>query len=163
MFFVSHIPSASHYCSTMLTVYYGMYLYLHPRTFFWPDWHIGQAGSEVKCLWKYNLTNEERGTDEYILQLPLPSIRISSVQFNWVTQSCPTLSDPMNHSTPGLPVHHQLPDFTQTHVRRVSDTIQLSHPLLSPSPPASNPSQHQSIFQWVNSLHEVANVLEFQF
>ena len=66
-----------------------------------------------------------------------------SVQFSSVTQSCPTLCDPMNSSTPGLPVHHQLPEFTQTHVHRVSDTIQPSHPLSSPSPPAPNPSQHQ--------------------
>ena len=68
----------------------------------------------------------------------------------------------MNRSMPGLPVHHQLPEFTQTHVHRVHDAIQLSHPLSSPSPPALNPSQHQSLFQWVNSLHEVAKVLEFQ-
>ena len=65
-------------------------------------------------------------------------------QFSSVAQSCPTLCDPMNRSTPGLPVHHQLPEFTQTHVHRVSDAIQPSHPLLSPSPPAPNPSQHQS-------------------
>jgi len=85
-----------------------------------------------------------------------------SVQFSSVAQSCPTLCDPMNRSTPGLPVHHQLPEFTQTHVHRVSDTIQPSHPLSSPSPPAPNPSQHQSLFQWVSSSHEVAKVLEFQ-
>ena len=78
-----------------------------------------------------------------------------------VTQSCPTLCDPMNRSTPGLPVHHQLPKFTQTHVHRVSDAIQASHPLSSPSPPAPNPSQHQSLFQCVNSSHEVAKVLEY--
>ena len=71
------------------------------------------------------------------------------------------LCDPMNCSTPGLPVHHQLSEFTQTHVHRVSDAIQPSHPLSSPSP-APNPSQHQSLFQCVNSLHEVAKVLEFQ-
>ena len=70
-----------------------------------------------------------------------------SVQFSSVTQSCPTLGDPMNHSTPGLPVHHQLPEFTQTHVHRVSDAIQQSHPLLSPSPPAFNLSWHQGLFQ----------------
>ena len=64
-----------------------------------------------------------------------------------VTQSCLTLCDPMNRSTPGLPVHHQLPEFTETHVHRVSDAIQPSHPLSSPSPPAPNPSQHQSLFQ----------------
>ena len=70
-----------------------------------------------------------------------------SVQFSSVAQSCPTLCDPMNHSTPGLPVHHQLLEFTQTHVHRVSDVIQPSHPLSSPSPSAPNPSQHQSLFQ----------------
>jgi len=69
------------------------------------------------------------------------------IQFSSVTQSCPTLCDPMNHSMPSLPVHHQLPEFTQTHVHRVSDAIQPSHPLASPSPPALNPSQHQSLFQ----------------
>ena len=72
---------------------------------------------------------------------------LSSVQFSSVTQSCPTLGNPMNCSTPGLPVHHQLLEFTQTHVHRVSDAIQPSHPLSSPSPPAPNPSQHQSLFQ----------------
>ena len=72
------------------------------------------------------------------------------------------LCNPMNRSMPGLPVHHQLRDFTQTHVHRVSDAIQASHPLLSPSPPAPNPSQDQGLFQWVNSSHEVAKVLEFQ-
>ena len=73
--------------------------------------------------------------------------RIASVQFSSVTQSCPTLCNPMNRSTPGLPVHHQLPEFTQTHVHQVGDAIQPSHPLSSPSPPARNPSQHQSLFQ----------------
>ena len=87
---------------------------------------------------------------------------IPLVQFSLVAQSCPTLCDPMNRSTPGLPVHHQLPEFTQTHVHLVGHTIQPSHPLLSPSPPAPNPSQHQGLFQWVNSSHEVAKVLEFQ-
>ena len=86
----------------------------------------------------------------------------SSVQFSSVAQSCLTLCDPINRSTPGLPVHHQLPEFTQTHVHLVSDAIQLSHPLLFPSPHAPNRSQHQSLFQWVNSSHEVAKVLEFQ-
>ena len=68
-------------------------------------------------------------------------------QFSSVSQSCLTLCDPMNHSTPGLPVRHQLPEFTQTHVHQVSDAIQPSHPLSSPSPSAPNPSQHQSLFQ----------------
>ena len=82
--------------------------------------------------------------------------------FSSVAQSCLTLCDPMNCSTPGLPVHHQPPEFTQTHVHQVSDAIQPSHPLSSSSPPAPNPSQHQNLFQWVNSSHEVAKVLEFQ-
>ena len=87
---------------------------------------------------------------------------MNSLQFSSVAQSCLTLCDPMNHSTPGLPVHHQLPEFTQTHVHQVGDAIQPSHPLSSPSPLAPNSSQHQSLFQLVNSLHEVAKVLEFQ-
>ena len=86
----------------------------------------------------------------------------SSVQFSSIAQSCPTFCSPMNCSTPGLPVHHQLPESTQTHVHRVGDAIQPSHPLSSPSPHAPNPSQHQSVFQWVNSSREVAKVLEFQ-
>ena len=69
------------------------------------------------------------------------------VQFSSVAQSCPTLCNPMNHSTPGLSVHHQLPEFTQTHIHRVSDAIQPAHPLSSPSPSAPNPSQYQSFFQ----------------
>ena len=85
-----------------------------------------------------------------------------SVRFSSVAQSCPTLCDPMSLSMPGLPVHHQLLEFTQTHVHWVGDAIQPYHSLSSPSPPAPNPSQHQGLFQWVNSLHEVAKVLEFQ-
>ena len=85
-----------------------------------------------------------------------------SVQFSLVSQSCPTLCDPMNRSTPGLSVHHQLPEFTQTHIHRVSDAMQPSHPLYSPSSPAPNPSHNQSLFQWANSSHEVAKVLKFQ-
>ena len=83
-------------------------------------------------------------------------------QCSSVAQSCPTLCDLMNHSTPGLPVHHQLLEFTQTHVYQVGDAIQPSHPLSSPFPPAPNPSQHQGLFQWVKSSHEVATVLQFQ-
>ena len=84
------------------------------------------------------------------------------LQFSSVAQSCLNLCNPMNHSTPGLPVHHQLPEFTQTHFHRVGDAIQSSHPLSPPSPPDPNPSQHQCLFQLVNSSHEVAEVLEFQ-
>ena len=85
-----------------------------------------------------------------------------SYQFSSVAQSCPTPCDPINCSTPGLPVHHKLLEFSQTHAHWVDDAIQPSHPLLSPSPPAPNPSQHQGLFQRVNSSHEVARVLEFQ-
>ena len=92
-----------------------------------------------KWCWENWSTTCKRMKLEYFLT--------PSVQFSSVAQSCPTLCDPMNHSTPGLPVHHQLPEFTQTHVHQVSDAIQPSHPLSSPSPPAPNPSQHQSLFQ----------------
>ena len=94
------------------------------------------------------------------LKASFPVFIFSSVQFSRSVVS--TLCDPMNCSTPGLPVQHQLPEFTQTHVHRVSDAIQPSYPLSSSSSPALNPSQHQSLFQWVNSSHEVAKVLEFQ-
>ena len=80
-----------------------------------------------------------------------------------VTQSCPTLCDPMNRSMPGLPVHHQLPESTQTHVHRVGDTIQPSHPLSPPSLPALSLSQHQGLFQWVSSSHQVAKYWSFSF
>ena len=85
-----------------------------------------------------------------------------SVQFSSVAQSCPTLCDPTDCSTPGFFVHHQLPERTQIHVHRVGDAIQPSHPLSSPSPPAFNLSQHQGLFQWDSSLRQVAKVLEFQ-
>ena len=93
-----------------------------------------------KVIWK------ECDHDKYIefSCYPLPS---SCFIIRSVAQLCPTLCDPMNRSMPGLPVHHQLPEFTETHVHRVSDAIQPSHSLSSPSPPAPNPSQHQSLFQ----------------
>ena len=84
------------------------------------------------------------------------------VQFSSVAQLYLTLCDPMNRSTLGLPVHHKFPEFTQTHAHRVGDAIQPSHPLSSPSPPAFNLSQHQGLFKWVSSSHQVAKVLEFQ-
>ena len=90
------------------------------------------------------------------------AVFITSVQFSWVSQSCPTLWNPINHSMPGLPVQHKLLEFTQTHVHWVSDAIQPSHPLPSPSPPAPNLSQNQGLFKWVSSSHQVAKVLEFQ-
>ena len=85
-----------------------------------------------------------------------------TIQLGSVAQSCPTLCDSMDCSTTGLPVHHQLPEFTQTHVHGVGDAIQPSQPLSSPSPPTFNLSQHQGLFRWVSSSHQVAKVLEFQ-
>ena len=89
----------------------------------------------------YSTTIPRNGLEEMKNKLALEL----TIQFSSVAQSCPTLCDPMNRSTPGLPVHHQLPEFTQTHVHRGSDTIQPSHPLSSLSPPAPNPSQHQGL------------------
>ena len=87
---------------------------------------------------------------------------LPTVQFSSVAQSCPTLCYPVNHSMPGLPVHHQLPGFTQTHVHWVGDAIQPPHPLSSPSPPAFSLSQHQGLFQWVSSSHQVEFQLQYQ-
>ena len=105
-----------------------------------------RAWKKLERGWEISLINQDR--------------KVIFIQFSSVTQSCLTLCDPMNCSTPGLPVHHQLPEFTQTHAHRVGDAIQPSHPLSSPPPPAPNPSQR--LFQWVNSSHEVAKVLVFQ-
>ena len=92
----------------------------------------------------------------------LPPLLENSHQFSSVAQSCPILCNPMDCRTPGLPVHHQLLGSTQTHVHWVSDAIQPSHPLSSPSPPTFNHSQNQGLFQWVSSSHQVSKVLEFQ-
>ena len=116
-------------------------------------------------LWSWRLLRvpwTARRSNQSTLKEISPGISLED-QIRSVTQSCLTRCKPMNHRTPGLPVHHQLPEFTQTQVHRVSDAIQPSHPLSSPSPPAPNPSQHLSLFQWVNSSHEVAKVLEFEF
>ena len=126
---------------------------------------VGHSVSEIKK--KKEVSNSEKA--KVLMKLWSESnssgywgVTVGSIQFSSVAQSCPTLCDPMNRSMPGLPVYHQLPEFTQTHVHRVGDAIQPSHPLSSPSPPAPNPSQHQGLFQWVNSAHAVANGLEFQ-
>ena len=108
--------------------------------------------SEAEWAGKSNWRGGGKGSQDRPCQPPRPLqgphlLYTSSDQIRSVAQSCPTLCDPMNRSTPGLPVHHQLPEFTQTYVHRVSDAIQPSHPLSSPSPLAPNPSQHQSLFQ----------------
>ena len=105
----------------------------------------------------------EKGVHQGCILSPCSFNLCAEFQLSSVSQSCWTLCDPMNRSTPGLPVHHQLPEFTQTPVHWVSDAIQPSHPLLSPSPPALNLSQHQGLFKWVSSSHQVAKILELQF
>ena len=123
----------------------------------------------IKSFWQNSasiydlkkLINKQLSTSRYRKNISLLN-QIRSDQIRSVAPSCPTLCNPMNRSTPGLPVHHQLPEFTETHIHRLSDAIQPSHLLSSPSPFAPNPSQHQSLFQWVNSSHEVAKVLELQ-
>ena len=110
---------------------------------------------KILLCWGQSLVNIHMG---YKYSHLFPHSEKYSVQFSSVAQSCLTLCNPMNHSTPGLPVHHQLPEFTQTHVHWVGDAIQPSHLLSSPSPLAPNPSQHQC----VNSSHEVAKALIFQ-
>ena len=91
------------------------------------------------------------------------SLILSVCFYSSVSKSCPALCDPMNRSTPGLPVHHQLPEFTQTHVHWLNDAIQPSHPLSSPSPPAFNLSQHQGLFKWISSLHRWPKYWSFTF
>ena len=148
-------------------------------------WEPGMLGPWIKANWKWSNRrrqewielkwtgmSEFNSDDHYTYYCGQESLRNNGVaiivnnrvwnEFSSVAQPCPTLCDPMNRSMSVLPVHHQLPEFTQTHVHWVSDAIQPSHPLLSTSPPAPSPSQHQGLSQWVNSLHEVAKVLEFQ-
>ena len=121
--------------------------------------------SSSRCLLHYTVGSMRAGnvsdslTAEFLEPRTVPG---TSVQFSSVAQSCPTLCDSMNLSRPGLPLHHKLLEFTQTHVHQVGDVIQPSHPLSSPSPSAHNPSQHQGLFQWVSPSHEVAKVWEFQ-
>ena len=124
---------------------------------------IGQEATWNWMLWeiwvnKYNIWNLSLFTHT----VSLISQTRGDIQFSLVTQSCLTLCNPTICSIPGLPVHHQLPEFTQTHVLWVGDAIQASHPLSSPSPPTLNHSQHQGLFKWVSSLYQVAKVLEFQ-
>ena len=125
----------------------------HPQ---YNHWMENSIWSYSYCLLKINTGMAFRF---YITWAHFIEHQFSSVQF-----SHSVVSDslrPMNRSTPGLPVHHQLPELTQTHAHRVGDAIQPSHPLSSPSP-VPNPSQHQGLFQWVSSSHEVAKVFEFQ-
>ena len=143
-------------------------------------WKIFQDGTirpsdlpPEKSLWRWSnsqnwtsnklVPNRKRSTAKlYMLSLCLFNLYVSSVQFSSVPLPCLTLCDPTNHSTPGLPVHQQLLGSTQIHVHWVGDAIQPSHPLLSLSPPALSLSQHEGLFTWVKSSHQVAKVLKFQ-
>ena len=121
--------------------------------------HVSPASPKSHIYWSSPLPNWNSFSE--LSEIPSPQLQSSfcPVQFSSVTQLCLTLWNLMDCSTPGFPVHHQLPELTQTHVHRVSDPIQPSHSLSSPSPPAFNLSQHQGLFQWVSSLHQVAKVL----
>ena len=110
--------------------------------------------------WVRHATQETHSQKKKSLTKVLQNISKSNNQFSSVAQSCTTLCSPMDCSMPGFPIHHQLPELAQTHVHPVGDAIQPSHPLSSPSP-AFNLSQHQGLFQWVRSLHQVAKLLEF--
>ena len=151
--------------------FWKVYLFIHshslradvvPIHFLW-IWEIWCIKADL-VFFSQNLLDSKRDRHSSTI-FKKSSYRVVSAigdQIRSVAQSCPTLCNSMNCCTPGLPVHHQLPEFTQTHVHWVSDAIQPTHPLSSPSPPAPSPSQHQGLFQWINSSHEVAKVLEFQ-
>ena len=130
--------------------------------------HLPYQHKDIKkCyLIAISISNKLQNIRNFSSKLLLFTLNItisqSVSQFSPVAQLCLILCDHINRSTPGLPVHHQLPESTQTHAHQVGDAIQPSQPLSSPYPPAPNPSQHQGLFQWVNSSHEVAKVLEFQ-
>ena len=145
MFFLGKVPSApTHTCKGLLKHFDSVVQFnKYQLNCYQVQWHR-HVEDWVPCLKEPSVSSEK------------------PVQFSSVAQSCPILCDPMNRSTPGLPVHYQLPEFTQTHVHWVGDAIQPSHLLLSPCPPAPNPFQHQGLLQWVNSSHQVAKVLEFQ-
>ena len=121
------------------------YIFPPYKAIFYLPWHREFLFDAIRkhYKWKFNL-------------------EVTLVKFSSVTQSCPPFCDPMDCSMPGFPAHYQLLELTQTHVHWVSDASQPSHPLLSPSPPAFNISQHQGLFRWVSSLHQVARVLELQ-
>ena len=124
---------------------------------------LGNLASSCKMIlefiWAISSLENSQCQNCIVFQLKF-NWNLGSVQFSHSVS--PTLCDPMDCSMPGLTVHHQLPEFTQINVHWVGEASLPSHPLSSPSPPAPNPSQHQGLFQWVNSWHEVAEVLEFQ-
>ena len=124
----------------------------HHSVFFNSTNELRSGKEPLLSAWDYSVTED-------IKQSSCAEKDVSIYIIHWygsVAKSCPTLCNPMNRSTPGLPVHHQLPEFTQTHVHWVDDAIQPSHPLSSPSLPAFNLFQHPGLFKWVSSSHQVA-------
>ena len=156
MYFLSGVPSFLCWTLQKSCVWEG-----HVSTITWPIFLLfkcvkGHPLEFVMLLAMCPQLERELDSLSHCQEVGLPifvKATAGSVQFSSISQSCPTLGHPMNRSTPGLPVYHKFPEFTQTHVHRVSDAIQPSYPLSSPSPLAPNPSQHQSLFQWVNSSH----------
>ena len=151
--------------SFISVLYFSLYSSFVSLGKFIPRYLIFCCNSEwywfLISLSDYSLLVYRNESDFCVLILYPATLLNSLIQFSSVTQSCLTLCDPMDCSTPGLPVHHQLPELTQTHVHWVNDAIQTSHPLLFPST-ALSLSQHQGLFQWVSSSHRVAQVLELQ-
>ena len=151
--------------------YFWVSMYPRLKLEFEPmDCHCSETKHEISLPSKYSIKAVLYYVKHvFFLSDDLMQVRIlrlyktTLVQFSSVAQSCPTLCDPMNRSTPGLPVHHHLPEFTQTQVHGVHDAIQPSHPLTSPSPPAPNPSHHQGLFQWVNSRMRWPKYWSFSF
>ena len=124
----------------------------------WVSWIVGRFFTN----WATREAPVLLGGSKEIIHVKQLVLCLIYTQFSSVAQSCPTLCNLMNRSTPGLPVDHQLLEFTQTHVHQVSHATQPSHPLSSSSPTAFNLSQHQGLFKWVSSSHQVAKVLDFQ-
>ena len=180
------IPQATEQLSLSTTTKDLQVLRLRPEAEFWGCKNLKEGfqslqAQELKCWRRFPLTHQYNWAGYYgVFQgQALPHILCCSsslkhldnsiwcilpelFQYNLVTQLCLSLCDPMDFSTPGFPIHYQLLELAQTHVHRVSDAIQPSHPLSSPSPPALNPSQHLGLFQGVSSSNQVAKVLEFQ-
>ena len=155
-------------CTMMNSIITTVHFPLPPSKLWWKrttTWQVVTSIAWDECTEIYQYSIWHLGYNYWyskIISFPIIIIKEYSVQFSSVTQSCPTLSDPVNHNMPGLPVHHQLPESTQTHLHCVRDAIQPSHPLSSTSSPAFSLSQHQALFKWVSSPHIVAKVLEFQ-
>ena len=133
-----------------------MYIYIYTHTYSYWNASLNKIWSLLKKFIWLDLFSHNK-SDRIII-----NFCYIIIQFSSVTQSCLTLCDPMNCNMPGLPVHHQLLEFTQAHAHWVGDAIEPSHLLSSPSPPAFNLSQHQGLFKWFSSSHKVAKLLEFQ-